>query len=275
MSPSWQARAIAVGVRVLIRRRSWGPERRLTARARRLFGAPRPWQWIRCRGLEIRAVSAGSVRGEWLLPEVADPGAILYVHGGGYVSCSPATHRPITAALARYARRPVFSLAYRLAPEHRFPAALDDTVRAYRWLLEEGFPAHTIALAGDSAGGGRVLAALMRVREAELPGPACAVCFSPWTDLTGESPSNRLNDGRCAMFRPENIGQFAAAYLGSASSADPYASPVLGDLRGLAPLLRQVGSTELLLDDARRVHQKVQAGGPDPAAAHRTEGRRR
>jgi acetyl esterase/lipase len=186
---------------------------------------------------------------------------ILYVHGGGYVSCSAATHRPITAALARLSRQRVFSLDYRLAPEHRYPAALDDAFAAYQWLLGQGFPASAISLAGDSAGGGLVLGTLLRAKDAGLPLPSCAVCFSPWTDLAGTGASVHLNDGRCVMFRPENIAEFAVAYLASASPFERYTSPAFADLGGLPPLLLQVGSDELLLDDTRRVHDRVQQAG--------------
>lgn len=267
--PSWQARCLNASVRMLVRRSRWGDERAVVRRARRLFGTPTPFGWLRTRGLNVQTVHDGTVRGEWVAPARAEEddgsrsggGVILYIHGGGYVSCSAATHRPITAALARLARRRVFSLDYRLAPEHPFPAALDDAVAAYRWLLGEGTAAGQIAFAGDSAGGGLVLACLLRVRDAGLPVPACAVCFSPWTDLAGTGESRLQNDGRCAMFRPDNIDEFASVYLAGASPRDSYASPVFADLRDLPPLLLQVGSTELLLDDARRVHDKIQAAG--------------
>jgi acetyl esterase/lipase len=201
------------------------------------------------------------VRGEWVAPKRFDEGVILYLHGGGYVSCSPATHRPITAALARLTRMRVFSLDYRVAPEHRYPAALDDAVAAYQWLLGQGLPASAISVGGDSAGGGLVLGLLLRARDKGLPLPACGVCFSAWTDLAGTGASVRLNDGRCDMFRTENIAEFAGAYLGSNSPFDLYASPAHADLNGLPPLLLQVGSTELLLDDTRRVHNKIQETG--------------
>jgi acetyl esterase/lipase len=245
---------------LFVRRRIWGNnEQALARKARRLFGSPSIYQRLRTRGLRLSTVRAGNVRGEWITPNDYDEGAILYLHGGGYVSCSAATHRPITAALARLARLRVFGLDYRLAPENRFPAALDDTVAAYRWLLEQGLPASAISLAGDSAGGGLVLSLLLRVRDAGLLLPACGVCFSAWTDLAGTGASVRFNDGRCAMFRTENIAEFAAAYLGEQSPFDPYASPAHADLSGLPPLLLQIGSTELLLDDSRLVHSKIQA----------------
>ncbi|MBA2340033.1 MAG: alpha/beta hydrolase [Pyrinomonadaceae bacterium] len=261
--PSWQARCLSAAIRLLIRRRRWGDEQSVARRARRLMGAPRPYQWLRTRGLLLTPVQHKGVRGELVVPANSENGIILYVHGGGYVSCSAATHRPITAALARLSRRRVFSINYRLAPEHRFPAALDDAVAAYRWLLEhEGMPASAISLAGDSAGGGLVLGILLRARDGGLPLPACGVCFSPWTDLAGTGASVRSNDGRCAMFHTENIAEFADAYLGNASPQELYASPAFADLSGLPPVLLQVGSTELLLDDARRVHHKIsEAGG--------------
>ena len=247
---------------MLIRRRNWGEDEQAVARrARRLFGALPIYQWLRTRGVRLSPVCDPHVRVEWVTPKIADSAIILYLHGGGYVSCSAATHRPITAALARLSRLRVLGLDYRIAPEHRFPTALDDAVRAYQWLLEQGMPPSAISLAGDSAGGGLVLGLLLRARDAGLPLPACGVCFSAWTDLAGTGESVRLNDGRCAMFRTENIAEFAAAYLGGNSPLDPYASPAHADLSGLPPLLFQVGSTELLLDDTRHVHDKIQAAG--------------
>lgn len=244
-----------------MRRATWGDERALVARARRVFGLPRPWRWLWTRGVRISPLREDRIRGEWIVGDRSERGAVLYVHGGGYVACSAATHRPITAGLARRTRRRIMALDYRLAPEHRFPAALDDTVAAYRWLLDQGVAPRALALAGDSAGGGLVLATLVRLRDEGVPLPSCAVGFSPWTDLAGTGASLQLNDGRCAMFRPRNIPDFARAYLGSASPLNPYASPVYADLRGLPPLFLQVESTELLLDDARRVHDKVREAG--------------
>jgi acetyl esterase/lipase len=259
---SWQVRWLDAGVRLLIRRRRWGKDERAVARrARRLFGSPSVYQWLRSRGLRLTPVVETEVRGEWLARADADESVVLYIHGGGFVSCSAKSHRPITAALARLTGARVFAPDYRLAPEHRFPAALDDAVAAYRWLLNQGRQAGAVAVAGDSAGGGLVLGLLLRARDEGLPPPACAVCFSPWADLAGTGPSVRLNDGRCAMFRTENIPEFAAAYLGDASPFDPYASPAHADLSGLPPLLLQVGSTELLLDDSRLVHRKIQEAG--------------
>ena len=259
--PSWQARVLSFAVSSLVRRRDWGPERTLARRARRLFGASRPYGWIAIRGLRCDRVRAGSICGEWLIPKDPDPGVVFYVHGGGFVSCSAATHRPITAALARATRRRVFSVDYRLAPEHRFPAAQDDVLAAYEWLLTTGVQSSEVALAGDSAGGNLVLALAVRLRDECRPAPACVVAFSPWADLGGTGASVRANDGRCAMFRPKNIADFAAAVLGPVAANSPAASPVYADLSGLPPVLLHVGSTELLLDDAQRVHERIRSGG--------------
>ncbi|AHG88336.1 Esterase [Gemmatirosa kalamazoonensis] len=252
---------MSAAVRLLVRTRDWGDERALARRARRLFGTPPAVAWMATPGLRRERVRAAGVRGEWIVPPRAEPGVVLYLHGGGYVACSPATHRPITAALARRTGRRVLAVDYRLAPEHRFPAAVNDVTAAYRWLLDAGTPPHAIALAGDSAGGGLVLALLARCRAAGVPMPACAVCISPWTDLTGSGDSVRANAGRDAMFEPENLDAFARAYLGDASPIDAEASPLFAEPAGLPPLLLQVGSTELLLDDARRVHERVRAAG--------------
>ena len=263
---SWQAKFFGVCVRLFLRRRRWGRDEWAVARrARRIFGAPKLVQWLTTLGLEVQPVNERGVRGEWLRKKRhsanAKDGIIFYIHGGGFVSCSVATHRPMTAALARRTGFPVFALDYRLAPEHRFPAALDDVQAGYQWLLEQGFVADKIAVAGDSAGGGLLMSLLLRLRDAALALPACAVCFSAWTDLTGSGESNRFNATRDAMFYPENVSEFAAAYLGGQSSANPDASSVFGNFRGLPPLLFQAGSTEILLDDSRRIHQKIQEIG--------------
>lgn len=267
--PSWQARLLNAYSRLVIRRRDWGDERALVRRARRLFGAPPLYRDLVALGLRREWVApAPGVRGEWLARRDATADVLLYIHGGGYVACSAATHRPTTAALARLAGCRVFSADYRLAPEARFPAALDDVIATYRWLVTEGAPGHRVALAGDSAGGGLALALAVHARDAGWPAPSCLVLLSPWTDLRGTGDSVRANDGRCAMFRPESIPAFAAVYLAGAPGDDPRASPLHADLARLPPVLLQVGSTELLLDDARRVHERILAAG---GTSHLTE----
>jgi acetyl esterase/lipase len=224
-----------------------------------LFGAPAPFAAWAARGLRREMVTADGVRGEWLTPPSPQPGTILYIHGGGFVACSPGTHRPISAALAGLTGRRVFSVGYRLAPEHRLPAALEDVVRAYDWLSAGRHG--PIVVAGDSAGGNLVLALACRVRDRGRKPPAGLVAFSPWTDLTGRGASVRGNDGRCAMFRPENLRDFAAAATGRQSLDGPDTSPAYADLSRLPPVLLHVGSTELLLDDSVAVHDRIRASG--------------
>lgn len=258
---SWQAKAFNRVIRAVVRRRSWGPENVLASRARRVFGAPSAYGRLAAIGLSLRTYRRGSVRGEWLIPNKCKAGVVLYVHGGGFVSCSAATHRPIAAALAYRTRRRVFSVDYRLAPEARLPAAHDDVAAAYEWLICSGVLPQEIALVGDSAGGNLVLSLAVELRDRHSPKPACIVAFSPWTDLTAQSPSFRANAGRCAMFYPENMRDFASAALGTLQADAPAISPVYADLHDLPPVLLHVGSTELLLDDATRVHDEIRRSG--------------
>lgn len=260
--PSWQARLASATARVIIRRHDWGDEWSLARRARRVFGAPVLLQRLALHGLDREDVRVGGVAGEWLTPAPPARGLILYVHGGGYVSCSSATHRPITAALARLTGHRVFAVDYRTAPESRFPAAFDDVAAAYKWLSMREAPGTPVAIAGESAGGGLVLALAQHARDSGWPAPACVTALSPLVDLATTRLAPGIDDGRCAMFRPENLPAFAAAYLGGSPATDPRASPVYGDFRGLPPVLVQVGSTELLRQGAERARDAiVRAGG--------------
>jgi epsilon-lactone hydrolase len=262
--PSWQARVFDKLIIALARRRHWGDPEHLKVRARRIFGAPSWYSSSRAFKVRIQRTD-GTIPGEWIVPEgPPTDDVILYFHGGGYVSCSPRTHRPITAALARDSGCRVLALDYRLAPEYQFPMAFNQAVAAYHWLLMHGTKPSSIVLAGDSAGGGLVLSLLAALQQREAASvPACAVAFSPWTDLACTGASLVENDGRSAMFHTENIAEFAAAYLGDASPRDPRASPLYADLSGMPPVLLHVSSSELLLDDARRVHEAIQSSGGD------------
>ncbi|MBA3657105.1 MAG: alpha/beta hydrolase [Gemmatimonadaceae bacterium] len=253
--PSWQSRFLSRAVAKLIRREDWGGEWRLKILARAVFGAPAPYRWLTAYGVKVEK-STGAA-GEWINPKEPKRGVVLYIHGGGYVSCSAKTHRPLTAALARRTRRKVFSVEYRRAPEARFPAALDDVIAAYQFVLANIPVDEPVAIAGDSAGGGLALALAMHARDAGLTQPACVVLFSPWTDLEGTGASLTANDGKCAMFRPRNIEQFAKIYLGDVSPRNPKASPLFGAASNLPPVQFHVGITELLLDDSVRVHERI------------------
>jgi monoterpene epsilon-lactone hydrolase len=212
--------------------------------------------------LAYEPVAAGGVRAEWVVPPGASEGrALLYLHGGGYVICSPDTHREMVAHLARASGCRVLLLDYRLAPEFPFPAAVEDAVAAYRWLLAQGYPARGLAVAGDSAGGGLTVAALVAFRYLGLPMPGAAVCFSPWTDLacTGETLASKASEGPIVS-RPL-LEQLAQTYLAGADPRSPLASPLYADLRGLPPLLVQVGTAETLLDDSRRLADRCREVG--------------
>jgi monoterpene epsilon-lactone hydrolase len=237
-------------------------ERALVDFTRRVFEPP-PWHVkLHSRGVNIEPTT-GSVKGEWISPPgIIEKNSVLYyLHGGGYISGSAKTNRPITVPLARRLKRRAFSLDYRLAPEHRFPAAVEDAVAGYRWLISTGIDPRQLSVAGDSAGGGLALALVMTLRDAGEKLPSCVACLSPWADMTGSGGSIITNSERDAMFRGEDIGAYAGVYLGSQSPQAPLASPLLGNFAGLPPLYLEVSESEVLLDDARQVHRKALAAG--------------
>ncbi len=212
--------------------------------------------------VSVTPAIAGGVPAEWVAASgVATERVLLYLHGGGYVIGSPATHRGLAASLSVAADCRVLSLDYRLAPENPYPAAVEDACAAYRWLLSEGVAPQKIALAGDSAGGGLTLATLIALRDAGDALPGAAVPISPWTDMqaTGESMQTNLKND--PMVEPGGLMGMAKMYLGSADPTQPTAAPLHGDFSGLPPLLIQVGALETLLDDATRVAAKAKAAG--------------
>jgi len=180
-------------------------------------------------------------------------GRLLYLHGGGYVIGSPDTHAGLVGELARRAGLRTTSLDYRLAPEHPFPAGVDDGLAAYRELLASGTDPRDLVVAGDSAGGGLSLATLLAAREAGLPQPAAVALFSPWVDLTLGGASIRAKEEADPIFVEADLRDYADLYLGAQDRAQPQASPLFADLTGLPPLLVQVGSNEVLLDDSVRL----------------------
>jgi acetyl esterase/lipase len=208
------------------------------------------------------AVDAGGMRADQIAgPASRDDRHVLYLHGGGFVSGSPALYRHLTWRIAAAARARVLALDYRLAPEHPFPAALDDALAAYRWLLAEGADPRRIAVMGDSAGGGLAFSLLLRLRDQGAPLPAAAVALSAWTDLALTGASLRLNAAADPMLNAEDLPKLAACYLASADPRDPYASPLYGDATGLPPTLIQAGSDEILHDDSTRMADRLRAAG--------------
>lgn len=200
-------------------------------------------------------------RGEWVEADNPGPAVILYLHGGAYIAGSPRTHRPLTAELARRCSARVLVLDYRQAPEHEFPAWMDDAVAGYRYLLDQGFKPGQIVLAGDSAGGNLTLVTLLRLRELGLPLPAGAVCLSPWTDLACSYPSHRQNAHSEAMLSPAGLKRLGERHIGGNDPKNPLLSPAYADLTGLPPLMLHVGTTEILLDDARAIKRNAKRGG--------------
>ncbi len=213
-------------------------------------------------GVEARADVLGGVPAE-AVARAGDDGAgtLLYLHGGGYAIGSPASHRHLVGALAAASRTRAWALDYRRAPEHPFPAAVDDALAGYRGLLDAGADPRSVAIGGDSAGGGLTVAALTAIRDAGLPPPAAGVCISPWTDLAGGGATYRTHAERDPMVFREDIERWSKAYLAGADPRHPLASPLYADLSGLPPLLVHVGSEEVLLDDSRRLAERAEAAG--------------
>ncbi len=208
----------------------------------------------KAEGSTVEAVDAGGVPAEWsTTPGAKTDRVILYVHGGGYVIGSIDSHRHLVTELGRAAGTRTLALHYRLSPENKFPAPVEDTVAAYRFLLAQGIKAGNIAIAGDSAGGGLTVAAMTAIRDAGLPQPACGFCISPWIDLEGLGSTMVSKAGEDPMVQKDGLLGMATAYLQGADPKSPQAAPLYADLKGLAPLLIQVGAAETLLDDSIRL----------------------
>jgi monoterpene epsilon-lactone hydrolase len=215
---------------------------------------------VKCVPVNVKGIPA-----EWVsAPDAVEKHVILYLHGGGYIEGSINSHRELVSRISRVSKARVLIIDYRLAPEHRFPAALEDSTKAYKWLIEEQkIDPNFIVIAGDSAGGGLTLATLLNLRNKGIELPAAAVCLSPWTDLgiTGESyKKNRKID---PMISLDGIIFDAELYLDDEDYQNPLASPLYGDLKGLPPLLIQVGTAELLLDDSVNFAKRAKKAGVD------------
>lgn len=260
--PSWQSWLLQLYLRFRLKKHLQGSEAEIVAFERKHLNNKWLSERLTPKDVSIRPVNEGRVKGEWVWWEgQTDHHVIFYLHGGGYVACSPELYRPFTAALARQSKARVFALDYRLAPEHRFPAPIEDATQAYRWLLAQGIAPGKIVIGGDSAGGGLTIATLVALRDAGVPLPALAFCFSPWTDLAATGVSYLTNDRRDPMFYGDTARQIAPIYLGGVSPANPLASPLYGDLTGLPPLHVFVSNTEVLFDDAVSVVAKAEQCG--------------
>lgn len=214
------------------------------------------------KGCRAEPLMIDTMAAEWIVPaETTNGRVILYLHGGAYCLGSIQSHRFLAGYLAHGAQAKVLLIDYRLGPEHPFPGAVEDAAAAYRFLLQQGVASQNITIAGDSAGGGLALAALVMLRDAGEPLPQTAVCLSPWVDLARTGNSMETKRAVDLMLSPELLGRYATLYLNGDEATNPLASPLYADLAGLPPLLIQVGSEEILLDDATRLAEKAQAAG--------------
>jgi epsilon-lactone hydrolase len=214
------------------------------------------------RGLEyglapdvaVEQTNANGVRAEWnSTPPAARDAVLLYLHGGGFVIGSLDSHRHLVSEAGRAAKALTLALDYRLAPEHPFPAAVEDAVAGYRFLLAQGYRPERVTIAGDSAGGGLVVSAMIAIRDAGLPQPACGWCISPWVDLEALGETMATKAAADPTVQKAGILDMARLYLNGADPRSPLAAPIYANLAGLAPLLIQVGAAETLLDDAARL----------------------
>lgn len=200
------------------------------------------------------AVDAGGVRAEWFVaPGAAADRVVMYLHGGGYVFGSAKSHAALAAQLSDSAQARVLFVEYRLAPEHPFPAAVEDSTAAYRWLLAQGYAPGRIAIAGDSAGGGLTFGTLLSIKQLGLPMPACATPISPWVDMEASGESMTSKAAEDPVVQMPMIQQLAAMVLPQGNVREPLIAPLHADLSGLPPLMIHVGSRETLLDDSMRI----------------------
>jgi monoterpene epsilon-lactone hydrolase len=259
---SWQARVLNGFFRVTMKRHGKKPLdlERLRAMTRntprRLLAVPPGYRVVSVHSDQGLHFDVADVSGA-----AARPAAIvLYLHGGGYLFGSPKTHRQVILAMAKAFEAPVYGLDYRLAPEHPFPAAVEDAAAAYRWLLTR-HPGIPIVLAGDSAGGGLAIATALGIRDSGATPPAAIVAFSPYTDLAVTGASVEANARSCAMFTPRGVHEAAALYLAGANARDPRASPLYADFAGLPPILLFASRHEILRDDTLRLAERASAAG--------------
>ena len=213
-------------------------------------------------GVSVEEVDVDGMSALWCRPAGApSDSVVVYFHGGGYVLQSAQSHRKLTSHLAIQSNRNVLSVNYRLAPEHPHPAAVEDAMRAYKWLLAQGFAPSRIALSGDSAGGGLSLALLLAAKRDGVAQPAGAVVFSPWVDLVGTGDSMNSKAGVDLMVQRHALQLMASMFVAGGSVEDPLAAPLHGDFSDVAPLYIQVGGDETLLDDSTRIATKAAHAG--------------
>lgn len=260
--PSLPIRLMAWGARRLVRSALDAPTCDL-ALIRRRMNIRRHLPTRLPRGLRITPAQVGGVRCDWMVPRSARPArTVLYFHGGGYVGGSIRSMRSLAAWIAEASRSRVCAVEYRLAPEHPYPAGLDDALAVYAAVLAAGTAPSAVGFVGDSAGGGLAVAAMLAARDRGMPLPGAAALISPWLDLTPGVRGSRADNAECDDVLSLRHGEtIVAAYAGTHPRDLPYLSPLLGDLRGLPPTLVQVSTSEILLDDATGFERRARAAG--------------
>ena len=256
---SWQAQMLKLSLRLY---RWWARFQSQDISVQRAsqdaFGARLPL----APGVRFAPVTVVGCAAEWAIPINALPDqTILYLHGGAYIGGSLTMHRDLVSHIVASSKVQALDIAYRLAPEHPYPAALEDATNAYQWLLTQGFDPRHIIVVGDSAGGGLAAALLVNLRDHSIPLPAGAALLSPWTDLSDRAQSWEKRASSDLLLTPSNLHCGAQHYLGMTSPQTPLASPIYADLHGLPPVFIQAGGDELLLDDIRAFATKADSAG--------------
>ena len=216
------------------------------------------------KNIKVEKINMEGIQAEWLIPfssSTRSEKVILYLHGGGYVTGSIEDHRMMCGLLANATGTKVLIPEYRLAPEHPFPAALDDALKVYQWLLDQGYSSTNMIIAGDSAGGGLSVATVLALKEKSGSLPAAVVCLSPWADLALTGQSHTTKAKAEAILNKDVLHEWALCYTDESNLTNPLVSPIHGDFHGFPPLLIQVGSEEILLDDSTLLVEKAKSAG--------------
>ena len=259
--PSIEAHLLALSARLIIKR-PLTASRLDVARVRRSMESRRLLPSFLPRGLRIEPSRDPHLKGEWHTPAAVAPRrTLLYLHGGAFIAGTPRAFRPLAGWIAAHSRARLLTLDYRLAPEHPFPAALDDCVGAVRALYALGVDPQALGIVGDSAGGALALATMLALREAGEPMPAAAALISPLTDLAGTGESLRTNAETESLLSMRHAGQLSRMYAGQTALEHPLVSPLYAELRGLSSLLIHASDSEILFDDSRRLAEKGRAAG--------------
>ena len=218
------------------------------------------------KNITVEKINMEGIQAEWLIPfpsSAHSEKVILYLHGGGYITGSIEDHRMMCGLLANATETKVLIPEYRLAPEHPFPAALDDALKVYQWLLDQGYSSTNMIIAGDSAGGGLSVATVLALKEKSGSLPAAVVCLSPWADLALTGQSHTTKAKAEAILNKDVLHEWALCYTDESNLTNPLVSPIHGDFHGFPPLLIQVGSEEILLDDSILLAEKARSAGVD------------